>query len=555
MADGPAPLRRRDALRDALSNANIAKAEASLGAGVIGHVAWLSTMLVVTLDRLGPIGPGWFVIIRQLTGAAGAPAYAALAGRFPRERVLACSIVARGIAVALVIPVLEFRAANGLLFLLIALEGFTSSAPKALHDALLPWLANSPAQLVAANALSSLLETAVVLVGAGVAALGLWLSGPPAVLAIVVACCAIGAWPVFAIRGIDTRVGEQGTRVVAELAGGVGVLRRSSSARVVVVVMAITAALTGIAQGVVASIATDLLRVGAAGTPVLIGAVGVGGLVGGIASLSLGRRSMSLPLVLGLLACGVVLFALAATSAAAIAIPLLAVFGIGDAYQLVCGRTLLQKSAHGRSLDLIAGVNALIAVSVVGAGGLSAAEINAAIGVRGTLRVAGGVAMLGVVYGLWRLRRVERQFPSHSEQLDAIKCVGGFKPLSVAAATQLASALIAMPAAHGDVVVRQGDPAEDMFLIDSGVFDTEVDGHRVGTLEQGDYFGEIGLLFDVPRTATVRCVQAGALWRLRRADFLSAITGNATSREAISAIANQRLAQAGGIDRPTGEAP
>src|SRR6185437_17117825 len=106
-------------------------------------------------------------------------------------------------------------------------------------------------------------------------------------------------------------------------------------------------------------------------------------------------------------------------------IPLLAVFGIGDAYQLVCGRMLLQKSAHGRSLDLLAGVNALIAVSVVGAGGLSAAEINAAIGVRGTLRVAGGVAMLGVVYGLWRLRRVEGQLPSHSAQLDAIKCVGG----------------------------------------------------------------------------------------------------------------------------------
>jgi len=123
------------ACRSALSNANIARAEASIGAGVIGHVAWLSTMLVVTLDRLGPIGPSWFVIIRQFTGAASASAYAALAGRFRRECILAGAIVARGLTVSLVTPVLELQAANSLLLLLVAVEGFTSSAPKALHDA------------------------------------------------------------------------------------------------------------------------------------------------------------------------------------------------------------------------------------------------------------------------------------------------------------------------------------------------------------------------------------------------------------------------------------
>jgi Cyclic nucleotide-binding domain len=550
MAEPPALTSRWAACRSALSNANIARAEASIGVGVIGHVAWLSTMLVVTLERLGPIGPGWFVIIRQFTGAASAPAYAALAGRFRRERVLAGAIVARGVVVALVIPVLELHAANPLLLLLIALEGFTSSAPKALHDALLPWLADSPTQLVAANALSSLLETAVVLAGAGVAALGLWLAGPPAVLMTIVVFCALGAWPLLAIRGIDTRVGNDGSRVVNQLAGGIGVLRRSSNARVVVIVMAFTAALTGIAQSIVASIATDLLHIGAVGTPVLIGAVGVGGLVGGLASLSLDSRSMSLPLIIGLLSCGVAFVALAATSIVALALPLLLVFGIGDAYQLVSGRTLLQRSASGRSLDLLAGINALIAVSIVGVAGFCAAEINAAIGVRGTLRVAGGLAMLGAVYGLWRVRRVERQLPMRREELDAIKNVEAFRPLSVAAANQLAFALIPLRPADGDVVVRQGEPAEDMFLISSGVFDAEVDGQRVRTMHQGDHFGEIGLLFGVPRTATVRCVQAGALWRLRREDFLRAITGNSTSNEAMRAIADQRLDHAGNIGFP-----
>src|ERR1700749_1621557 len=109
-------------------------------------------MLVITYEQLGAVGPGWFIILRQITGALSAPVYAALVGRFRRERVLASTILVRAIAVALVIPVLQLHAAGALLFVPIALEGFAQSAPKALNDALLPWLADSPAQLVAANA-------------------------------------------------------------------------------------------------------------------------------------------------------------------------------------------------------------------------------------------------------------------------------------------------------------------------------------------------------------------------------------------------------------------
>lgn len=549
MAEAPARASRWAAFRNALSNANIARAESSIAAGVVAHVAWVSTMLVVTFDLLGPVGPGWFLIVRQITGAISAPVYAALAGRFRRERVLAGSIVARGIAVALVIPLLGHHTATTLLFAVIALEGFTQSAPKALNDALMPWLADSPAQLVAANAVSALLETSGVLVGAGVAAAALGSAGPTAALVTIVVFCALGASPLFTIRGIDTRVRNEGSRVVNELAGGIGVLRRSTNARVVVAAMAITASLTGTAQSIVASIATELLHMGESGTPVLIGAVGIGGLVGGIASLSLGRHSMSLPMVAGFLACALVLLVLAVTSAQALAIPLLSAFGIGIAYQIVCGRTLLQRSASGRSLDLLAGINAVIAVSVVGVAGFCAAEINAAIGVRGTLRVAAGLALLGAIYGLWRVLRVERRSPVQRAELDAIRSVAAFRPLSVAAADQLASALIAVAAAEGDVVVRQGDSADDMFLIGSGVFETVVDGRPVRTLHNGDHFGEIALLFDVPRTATVRCLQAGALWRLRREDFLSAVTGNSTTQDAMQAIVDQRLEHAGSLGR------
>jgi hypothetical protein len=537
-------------MRHALANPNIAKAEASIAIGTVVHVAWNATMLVITFERLGPIGPGLYVLVTQLALAIGAPVYAALAGRFRRERVLAGAMIGNGVGIALAVPILELHANSALLFFAIVVEGFTRSAPGALHDALLPWLANSPAQLIAANAVFGIFDTTSVLVGAGLAAVGLLVSGPSTLVTFVAALVALGALPLCAIRGIDTRVaGHDESRIANELAGGIAVLRKLPSARAVVIVMALAASLGGFEQSNATSIATEIVRIGANATPVLVGAVALGGIIGGIASLSLdGRRSMSVPLAIGLLVCAFALGALTMTSVKAVALALVSLAGVGVAYQAVCSRTLLQRSASGRSLDMVVGINALIGVSISGVSAFCAAEINAAIGVRGSLRVASGLAVLGAVYTLWRLTRIERLSPIDREGLDAVNNVAAFGALSVAASNQLAAALVSLDAAAGDVIVRQGDPGEDMFLIRSGAFDAAVDGKQVRTMRQGDHFGEIALLFHTPRTATVQCAVSGALWRLSREDFLRAMTGNSTSKAAMKAIADQRLDYAGGID-------
>jgi len=168
--------------------------------------------------------------------------------------------------------------------------------------------------------------------------------------------------------------------------------------------------------------------------------------------------------------------------------------------------------------------------------------------VRATLQIAAGLAIIGVIYSWWHLTKIEKQAPVNQQEVAAIKQVEAFGPLSIAAASQLADALTEAEAAEGEAIVRQGEPGHDMFLIKSGVFDATVDGEQVRTMQQGDHFGEIALLFDAPRTATVKCVQAGSLLRLRRDDFLRAVTGNSTSEEAMKAIADQRLAHAGAVD-------
>ena len=553
MAPRASRVSRWAACRHALSNPNIAKVEVSIAIGVVASVAWSATILVVTFNQLGPIGPGLYLLVRQFTGALGAPVYAALAGRFRRERVLAAATIARGVAVALTVLVLELHTANAFLYVAIAVEGLTQSAPRALHDSLLPWLADSPAQLVATNSLAALLDTSAVLIGAGTAAVVLWLSRPSAVLSIVALLYLLGAMPLLFIRGVDTRVRNEDSRIINDLAGGIGVLRSSPNARKLFVVMAVTAALGGFESSSVASVATSIMHLSVNSTPLLVGAAGVGGLIGGIASLSLGAgRLMSVPLAIGLIGCALATFAVTFTTSdlLVLTLTLLTGFNIGIAYQFVCSRTLLQRCAAGRSLDLLVGINTMIGVTVVGISGACAGELNAVIGVRGTLRVAAGLAVLGALYALWRLIPIERQSPIDRAELDAIENVEAFGPLAVAATSQLAGALTPLQAADGEVIFRQGDPADDMFLIGSGDFEVIIDGESVRMLHSGDHFGEIALLFNSPRTGTVRCLQAGRLWRLSRDDFLRAVTGNTTSDQAMRAIADQRLAHAGTVAAP-----
>lgn len=541
-------------IRNAVSNRNLVKVEVATAIGVLGHAAYNVTLQVFVLERFGPIGIGDFLMVRLLAGALGVPVYSALAGRFKRERVLAAGFIANAVAVALVIPVLQLPGACMILFIPVAIEGFTHSAPKAIHDALLPWLADSPAQLVASNAFSATIDTLAALVGGLLASLVLWLSEPSVALIIVAILGVLASFPLFAIRGIDTRGGVERSSLLAQYAAGFGVLRRLPNGRAVVIIMMLVGVIAGFEHSNTPSIVTQIMHLPAWWLGVLTAFAAAGGFIGGIASLSVGRRSLSVSLATGLLIVALGLVVLTVTPKAEFVAPLLlAVISIGMVYQGVSSRTLLQSTASGRSLDLLVGVNILIGIAVSAVSARGAAQLNATFGVRTTLQIAAGLAIIGVIYCRWHLTRVEKQAPVNQQEVDAIRRVEAFGPLSIAAANQLADALTATEATEGDVVVRQGEPGDNMFLIKSGVFDATVDGQHARTMQAGDHFGEIALLFSAPRTATVQCVQAGSLLRLRREDFLRAVTGNATSEEAMRAIADNRLAHAGHIESPTAD--
>src|SRR2546425_919557 len=94
------------------------------------------------------------------------------------------------------------------------------------------------------------------------------------------------------------------------------------------------------------------------------------------------------------------------------------------------------------------------------------------------------------------------------------------------------------------VVVRRGEPADAMFFIMVGQVEVDVQPHPI-RLGRGQYFGEIALLHDTVRTATVTSVSECQLLALDVADFRRLLDAHPDLKAAIMEVAERRLSETG----------
>jgi CRP-like cAMP-binding protein len=137
------------------------------------------------------------------------------------------------------------------------------------------------------------------------------------------------------------------------------------------------------------------------------------------------------------------------------------------------------------------------------------------------------------------IRRVDESGLTDPHRIDRIRGEPIFAPLSLATVEHLASALQLVQFDDGEYVIRQGDPGRTFFLIDEGSAAVSRDGRPLRTLGPGAGFGEIALIDDVPRTASVRAIGPLTAYSIDRDEFLEAVTGHVISRS----LARERSAE------------
>ena len=173
-------------------------------------------------------------------------------------------------------------------------------------------------------------------------------------------------------------------------------------------------------------------------------------------------------------------------------------------------------------------------------GSFVATAILSLIGLRPAFLVVGAILPVLVLVAHRRLIEMDSEV-APAPQLALIDGVAIFAPLSLVAKERIASHLVQVDVAAGDVVIRAGEVGDRFYIVGNGGLTIDV-GSRGVRAGPGDFFGEIALLRDVPRTATVRADTDARLYALERHDFLAIVTGHPLAHTKAHAVAAARLA-------------
>ena len=504
---------------------------------------WVA-VLVFAYDYGGTTATAIAAVAQLLPAAIIAPLATSLADGAPRERLLSWTYLLQAGMMALTVVLFMLDAPPLLILLGAVLVSVSISLSRPIYLAALPAFAGNTAQLTAANSVSTMAESLAVLAG-------------PAIAAAVTASA--GTWQVFAVFAAgqlfaallvrrqthaqpDVTVTERSRVRLSDATDAIAELRAYPSGLLLIGYVGAAFLLVGMADVLAVVLSFEILDLGPSGPGLLISAMGFGGIAGAAASIMLaGRRRLGPALTGSLLLAGAP-FALAGLSTQLLAVVLLlAAAGAGKSLLDVAARTLLQRSVDEDVLARAFGVQEGLMMLALAIGSLSVPLLVALFGQRGAFVAAGlMLPMMGAL--TWaRLRSVDAAAQPPPLSLALLRRVPMFGHLPAPVLERMASRMMPVEFAAGDTVIRQGDDGEHFYVVESGRLEVTVDGQPRPPLGPGDSFGEIAMMRDVPRTASIFAATASRLWALDRGTFLAAITGSRRVEAAVARVADTRL--------------
>jgi len=256
-----------------------------------------------------------------------------------------------------------------------------------------------------------------------------------------------------------------------------------------------------------------------------------------------GRRRLAPMLLAGLAVWAVGLAVLAAAPSLPAALLLLAAAGIGRTTLDVAGRTLLQRIAKPDALARAFGLLEAVSMAGLAVGSIAASAFVALAGGRGAFVCLAAVLPVSAALVLRSILAADATVLPVVE-MARLRALRIFAPLGGPALEALARALEPVEAVAGATLIREGDPGDRFYLVAEGAVEVSRHGRRLGELGRGDCFGEIALLRDVPRTATVTALTPVRLDALDKAAFVCAVTGHDPSARAADELVQARLERA-----------
>jgi CRP-like cAMP-binding protein/MFS family permease len=490
-----------------------------------GMVIWL-----YVFARGGTEAISLLVITSSGTVAVLAAPMSGFADRYGRGRIAAVAALLRaGVLVAMAVSIAA-KWPVGTTIVLAGIEGAVYAVGAPALRALAPTLVQSPTELGSVNLIISLGLALAVFLGPLVGGLAYGLTGAVPVVAVVAAVFAL-SYPRL------SRFQQQGPPVDAEqvtqarhrrLSEALAGLRSAASERDIRLTLLVFCGYSfavGILDVVLIVIARDVLHQSDGGAGALYSAFGVGGLLAGVGIGQLVRARLARVFGIAVLLWAVPIAGIAFVAQAAIAWVCAFFAGIAGTVAQAAGDTVLQRATPDRLMSRVLGAYETLTGIAYMVAALLPAILIASLGVRTVLVLGAAVAPLVVICCWPGLLQLDRDLDVDDERLRLVSSVPWLHTGSLAEQDRLAALLEEESAPAGEVILYQGETGTRFYIVRSGAARVLVDGREVSRLHPGDWFGEVALLSDIPRTATVQATENSVLLSLADDDFHRALAG------------------------------
>jgi MFS family permease len=540
--------RRSAVLRRAVANRALRRA---LGAFTLFNIAewaaWIA-LLVWAYDRGGVRGASAISLLQLVPAALLALPCAAFAARLPKPWALSVGYATQALTFGLTAVALALDAPSAVVAGAAVTASVAITLTRPTHFALLPELSQTTEDVTAANAASGTVAGIAAFAGPALSGLLLATSGPASVLFTTAATSAIAALITTRIlppsRSAPSRTEptpRRKTRTPKARRPSMVLVLRQPGIRPITVLVGADAVLLGVLDILLVVLALDLLRMNDSGPGILNSALGVGGLLGGAATVLLvGRARLAPAIAIGAVTAGAGAACAGLATWPGMAFVLIAVSGAGRSFLDVTATTLLQRSVRDDQLGAALGLQESLLMAGTAFGALLAPLLVHGFGPRGAF-VAAGLIVPALVAITWtRLRNLDQHAAVPGPTYALLARIPMFAVLAQRVIERLARDLVTTTADAGTAVVVEGHSGDAFYVIESGQLEvTQGAGRVLRLLGPGDWFGEIALLRDIPRTSTVTALTDVTLHSLGRTSFLSALTGSPLATHAADQYARR----------------
>ena len=511
--------------------------------------SWAYNVALVVFVFNTTHSPAWVAaasMTRFLTALVSSPFGGLVADRIERVRLMVSLDL---LALTWQAGIALVAALNGPIVLAIALAALTSVSTASYDPAA---RAATPAivgeeHLAAANSVQSAVENLSIIVGPAVGGLLLLLGPPAIVFAVNAATFGFSAFVVSRMhaRNRPVDITEGGTTgPLQQMAAGIRAFAESSTVRLLAGFSILASFVYGTDTVLFVVVSKDQLGTGSTGYGYLLAALGVGGIVmawfmNRIAS----ARRLGAIIVIGMAVFCLPTAVLTVVHSPAIAALLEVVRGAGTIVVDVLAITALQRLVKPDVVARVFGVFFALVLGAISLGALLVPILLGSLGLTTTLLIMGlAIPVLTLLAYPW-IRALDSQALGQLAQIAprvaVLQSLDIFAGATRAALESLAKSAVEEKVAAGTVIIREGDEADDFFVLIGGQVEIIAAGEAgtervIGLLNPPNYFGEIGLLEHRARTATVKAVAECTMYRINGNGFIDALTVATLSPSALA---------------------